>query len=189
MALPMEKKEVFTFADYLTWDEGGRMEIISGIPVMMGTPTTTHQRISGELFAQIHDRLKGKPCEVFHAPFSVRPFEREGDRPEHVRTVVEPDLTVVCDPGKIDEYGCKGAPDLIIEILLPSTARRDRLEKFDLYQRAWVREYWIVDPDTRTVQVYSLEEGRYCAPQIFIDTVKSGVLEDCVIDLRDVFPV
>lgn len=189
MALPMEKKEVFTFADYLTWDEGDRIEIIDGAAIMMGTPSTTHQWVSGELFGQIYTYLKGKRCRVFAAPFSVRPLEREGDRPQDVRTVVEPDLSVICDPGKIDEHGCKGAPDLIIEILSPSTARRDRLVKYNLYQRAGVQEYWIVDPDTRTVQVYSLEEGCYHAAQVFKDAVTSGVLEDCVVDLKDVFPV
>lgn len=188
MALPVEKDQ-FTFAEYLTWDEGDRIEIIDGAAIMMGTPSTTHQRILMGLAGQIYNYLQGKTCEVFPAPFSVRPLEREGDRPQDVRTVVEPDLSVICDPGKIDEHGCKGAPDLIIEILSPSTARRDRLVKYNLYQRAGVQEYWIVDPDTRTVQVYSLEEGCYHAAQVFKDAVTSGVLEECVVDLKDVFPV
>ena len=187
MALPMEKRQ-FTFADCLMWDEEERFEIIDGEAVMLAAPSSAHQWVSMELAGQLHAYLKGKNCRVFAAPFDVRPFEKDGDLPEDVRTVVEPDLSVVCDLSKIDSHGCKGAPDLIIEILSPSTARMDRFLKFDLYQRAGVREYWIVDPDTRTVQVYTLEEGRYHAAQIFNDTIKVGVLEDCVIDLKDVFP-
>ena len=155
---------------------------------MMASPTPAHQRILMGLAAQLYSYLRGKKCEVFPAPFSVRPFEREDDRPQDVRTVVEPDLSVICDPAKIDEHGCKGAPDLVIEILSPSTSRMDRLVKYDLYQRAGVREYWIVDPDTRAVQVHTLEEGLYHAAQVFTGTVPVGVLEDCVIDLKEVFP-
>ena len=187
MAVPMEKKR-FTYADYLTWDEEERWELIDGDAVMMAPPSSTHQWILMELASQLHNYLKGKSCRVFPAPFGVRPLEREGDRPADVRTVVEPDISVICDLSKIDEHGCKGAPDLIIEILSPATSRRDRLVKYDLYQRAGVREYWIVDPDIRTIQVYTLEDGRYHAAQLFNDTVKVGVLEDCVIDLQGVFP-
>lgn len=187
MPLPMEKKQ-FTFADCLTWDGEERFELIDGDAVMLAAPSSVHQWISGGLFGQLYTYLRGKKCRVFAAPFSVRPFEKDGDLPEDVRTVVEPDLSVVCDLSKIDSHGCKGAPDLIIEILSPSTARMDRFIKYDLYQRAGVREYWIVDPDTRTVQVYTLEDGRYHAAELFTDTVRAGVLEECVIDLKEVFP-
>lgn len=187
MSLLMEKKK-FTYADFLDWDEGTRIEIIDGDSFVLDTPPTIHQLVSGPLGAQLYSYLKGKTGEVFWGPLAVRLFEKEGDRPEDVRTVVLPDIIVICDPAKLDEHGCKGAPDLIIEILSPSTSRRDRLVKYDLYQRAGVREYWIVDPDTRTVQVYTLEEGRYHAAQLFNDTVPVGVLEGCAIGLKDVFP-
>ena len=140
MALPAEK-ERYTLADALTWDEQDRIELIDGYPVMMTSPTRAHQKISGELFGQLRDYLKGKKCEVYHAPFAVRPFERAGVRPEDVDTLVEPDISVVCDLSKLDDTGCKGAPDLVMEILLPSTKRHDRFTKFNLYQRAGVREY------------------------------------------------
>ena len=110
MALPAEDKR-YTFADVLVWDEKDRIEIINGEAVMMAPPSVNHQRISGALFSQLYDYLKGKKCEVFAAPFGVRLFEEEGDYPENVDTMVEPDLSVVCNPGKLDEYGCKGAPD------------------------------------------------------------------------------
>ena len=158
MALPAEKDR-YTFADCLTWGEDERIEIIDGEAVMMApSPATDHQLISGELFGQIHSYLKGKKCKVISAPFDVRLFEQDGDGPEDVDTVVVPDITVVCDPDKLDKHGCKGAPDMVVEILSPSTQRHDRLTKFNLYQRAGVREYWIVDPANRAVQSFVLEE-------------------------------
>ncbi len=187
MALPMEKKQ-FTFVDYLMGDGEDRFEIIDGNAVMMAPPSSTHQWVLMELAGQLHAYLKGKNCRVFPAPFGVRPFEKDGDLPEDVRTVVEPDISVICDLSKVDRHGCKGAPDLIIEILSPSTARMDRFIKYDMYQQAGVREYWIVDPDTKTVMVHTLEDGHYYAPQVFTNTIKVGVLEDCVIDLKEVFP-
>lgn len=152
MPLPA-KQERFTFADVLTWDEGEHIEIINGEAFMIATPSSRHQEISGELFRQLANFLEGKRCKVYPAPFGVRLFEQDGDSPEDVDTMVEPDISVVCDRSKIDKHGCKGAPDLIIEILSPSTRRHDRLVKLNLYQRAGVREYWIADPENRTVRV------------------------------------
>jgi len=151
---------------------------------------TDHQRISRELSRQFSNYLAGKKCEVFSAPFGVRLFEEEGDAPEDVDTMVEPDLSVVCDEDKLDKYGCKGAPDLIIEILSPSTRRYDRITKLNLYQRAGVREYWIVDPETKDVQTFLLDTGRYFVKDYGTaeDKLKVEVLEDCVIDLSTVFP-
>lgn len=99
---------------------------------------------------QLNNYLSGKKCEVYAAPFAVRPFERDGDDPENVDTMVEPDITVVCDPSKLGDIGCKGAPDLVMEILSPSTQRHDKLTKFNLYQWAGVREYWITGLDKTT---------------------------------------
>ena len=151
MALPREER--YTYADYLEWDEKERVELIDGAPLMMAPPSRKHQEISGEIYRQLANFLRGKGCRVYAAPFGVRLFERAEDGPEDVDTVVEPDITVVCDRDKLDDQGCKGAPDLIVEILSPSTQRRDRLTKLNLYQRAGVREYWIVNPEDRTVQV------------------------------------
>lgn len=189
MALPAEKPR-YTFADVLTWDEGERAEIIDGEVILMApSPARVHQGISMELSSQLHAYLKGKKCKVYAAPFDVRLFEVDGDRPEDVDTVVEPDITVVCDPAKLDERGCKGAPDMVVEILSPSTQRHDRFTKFSLYQRAGVREYWIVDPDIRIVQSFVLEDGRYSVKEFGAagDKIKVNVLEDCVIDLSEIF--
>ena len=136
MALPAEK-ERYTFADVLTWGEDERIEIIDGEAVMMAPPPSSeHQEISGGLFWQLRYYLRGKKCKVYAAPFAVRLFEKSGDAPEDVDTVVEPDISVICDTSKVDKRGCKGAPDMVVEILSPSTRRHDRLTKFNLYQRA-----------------------------------------------------
>ena len=186
MALP--KEEHYSYADYLEWDENERIELIDGAPVMMAPPSRRHQEISGELYRQLANFLEGKKCRVYPAPFGVRLFEQAGDSPEVVDTVVEPDITVVCDPSKLDDTGCKGAPDLVMEILSPSTQRHDKLTKFNLYQRSGVREYWIVDPASKSVQVFVLEDGHYAAADFGMagDTLKVNVLEGCAIDLTPV---
>ena len=188
MALPAEEMR-YTFADYLTWDEDDHIELIYGYPYMMSPPLRIHQKVSGALFHQLANYLDGKKCEVYSAPFGVRLFEEEGDRPEDVNTIVEPDLVVGRDPGKLDDYGCKGAPDLVIEILSPSSRRHDRIVKLDLYQRAGVREYWVVNPEDRTVQVMLLKDSYLLPVEDYgrEDMAKVNILEDCAIDLSKVF--
>jgi len=189
MPLPA-KKERYTFADVLTWDEGERVEIINGEAFMMAPPSSYHQEISMELARQLANFLEGKKCKVYPAPFGVRLFERDGDQPEDVDTMVEPDISVVCDRSKIDKHGCKGAPDLVVEILSPSSLRHDRLVKLDLYQRAGVREYWIVDPEHKTVQVFLPDTSgslRLYEDYGLKDIAKVNVLDGCFIELSKVF--
>lgn len=188
MAIPAEKKR-YTFADALAWDESERIELVDGEAVMMAPPSRVHQKISFEIGRQIGNYLEGKKCEVYPAPFGVRLFEKDGDAPEDIDTMVEPDISVVCDKNKLDKHGCKGAPDMVVEVLSPSTLRHDRFVKLALYQRAGVREYWIVEPETRTVQVYTLESG-ILHPRAFYgpeDVAKVNVLEGCFIELSKVF--
>ena len=189
MAVPAEKKMKYTLADCLGWEEGTRGEIIDGEAVMMAPPSTAHQLISMELARQLANFLEGRKCRVLPAPFAVRLFERAGDKPEDVQTVVEPDLSVVCDSAKLDKYGCRGAPDLVVEVLSPSTQRHDRLVKLDLYQRAGVREYWIVSPDEQTVQVLLLRGGLLLPHELYGpgDIAKVNVLEGCFVELSKVF--
>ena len=162
MPLPQEAR--YTLADALTWDEQDHIELIDGYPVMMAPPTRAHQKAVAALTGQFYDYLKGKKCEVYPAPFAVRPFEQNSDSPEDVDTMV-------------------------IEILSPSTQRHDRLTKFNLYQRAGVREYWIIDTSSKSVQVFVLEDGRFTAKDFGTagDKLKVNVLEDCTIDLAEVF--
>lgn len=190
MPLPkVESDKIYTYADYLTWDEDERIEIIDGKPVMMAPPLRKHQKVSGEIFAQLHNYLKGKQCEVYAAPFAVRLFETNEDTPDNIKTIVEPDISIICDKNKLDDRGCKGAPDMVIEILSPSTAKYDCLIKLDKYQKAGVREYWIVDIEEKSVWVYLLDNGVYRTPSVYTApaTIKVSILEDCAIDLAEVF--
>lgn len=184
------KQERFTFADCLSWKEDERIEIINGEALMMAPPSRIHQEVSIAIAAQLYNFLEGKRCKVYPAPFGVRLFEQNGDDPEDVDTVVEPDISVVCDPDKLDKYGCKGAPDLIVEILSPSTQRHDQLVKLNLYQRAGVREYWIVDPENKTVRVMVLaDNGTLQTYEVYgqKDVAKVNVLNGCFIELSKVF--
>ena len=187
MAIPAEKPR-YTFADLLAWDEDERIEIIDGEAFITATPLRVHHEIIRELLLQIGNYLQGKRCRVYPAPFGVRLFEQDGDRPEDVDTMVEPDITVVCDPEKLDQYGCKGAPDMVIEILSPSNRRHDLLVKHRLYQRAGVREYWIVDPEKNVVQVHQLEDGHYGAAEVYLTgNVPVSLWDDFSVDLTRVF--
>ena len=191
MEQPIEK--YYTYADYLSWEDDIRAEIIYGELFMMSpAPLNAHQTVSMNLSGAIWEFLKDKPCQVFHAPFDVRLFENEVDSPNDVDTVVQPDILVVCDKSKLDKRGCKGAPDLIIEILSRSTGKHDRRTKRELYQRAGVREYWIVDPVQCTVEVLLPlgENGNFKTSSVYShkDTAKVNVLPGCEIDLSKVFP-
>ena len=187
--MPLLKEDRYTLADALTWDKRERIELIDGAPVMMAPPLRLHQEIITALLAQLYNYLEGKKCKVYPAPFAVRLFERADDRPEDVDTMVGPDLSVVCDPGKLDDIGCKGAPDLIIEVLSPSTQCHDRLTKYNLYERAGVPEYWIVSPNEKAVQVFLLDGGLMQPHEVYgkEDIAKVNVLEGCFIELSKLF--
>ena len=175
----------YTYADYMTWGEDVRCEIIDGVVYDMAPgPSAGHQTISGEIYSQIKNSLKGTPCKVFFAPFDVR-LGGLGDEDD---TVVQPDLVVVSDKSKIDEKGCNGAPDIIVEVLSPSTSSRDKFLKFQLYLRAGVREYWVVDPVDKIVSAYVLRDGEYIASAYGEnDTAPVRTLSGCSIILADVF--
>jgi Uma2 family endonuclease len=181
----IEENPRYTWSDYLTWDENVRVELVDGEAFAMAPPSGPHQGVITELVYRIRGFLEGKHCKVYHAPYAVRlnPREDGGDG-----TVLEPDIVVVCDPAKRDKQGCKGAPDLVIEVLSPSTVRHDRIGKFRKYQQAGVREYWIVDPETQSVQACVLENDRYVTSMYDeTDTVAITVLPGCRISLKDIF--
>ena len=187
--MPLPKEDRYTLADALAWDEQDRIELIDGAPVMMAPPSRAHQEALMELSAQLHAYLRGKKCKVYPAPFAVRLFEREGERPEDVDTLVEPDISVVCDPSKLDDIGCKGAPDLIVEILSPSTRKKDCTLKVQKYMNAGVREYWIVDPDKKAVITYRFEGEDIpgISMYTFQDKVPVGIFEGSLeIDFQEI---
>ena len=186
---PLPQEQRYTFADLLSWDDNTRYELYDGQPVALACPSDSHQRVLTALLLQIGNYLEGKRCNIYPAPFDVRLFQNAKDRPEDVSTVVQPDLMVVCDHNKVDRHGVHGAPDLVIEILSDSTRRVDRLTKFNLYQRAGVREYWIVDPDAHTVAVHLLQDGQYGSPDFYAANtiIPVSILDDCMVDLSRVF--
>jgi len=157
----------YTYADLAQWPEDERWELIEGIPYAMTAPQRLHQKIVSELGRQVGNYLQGKTCEIYVAPFDVRlPYRDEADN--DVETVVQPDLSVICDPSRLDKKGCRGAPDWIIEVLSPSTALKDMNAKRSLYQQHGVQEYWIIHPEDRWIMVYTLDEkGRYGQPGVF----------------------
>ncbi len=184
-AYQYEKDKRYTYEDYSKWDDSERWELIDGVPYAMApAPSQFHQEASVEMLTQIHAYLKGKACKVFHAPFDVRLNAEDGDD-----TIVQPDLLIVCDQSKLDGKCCKGAPDMAVEILSPSTSSYDKLQKFNAYLRAGVREYWIVDPIDRTINVYLLRDGEYYA-RVYgeTDDVPVSVLSGLSINAGDVFP-
>ncbi len=166
MGLPRRDAQHHTYGEYRTWPEDVRYELIDGEAYLMApAPTVAHQRLVLELARQIADALEGSPCEVFLAPFDVR-LPRTDEADDAIDTVLQPDLTIVCDPGKIDQRGCRGAPDWVIEILSPATAAHDQTIKLAAFERTGVPECWLVHPTDRTVAVYRLIDGAYGRPAI-----------------------
>jgi Uma2 family endonuclease len=187
----VEKNRGFTYKDYIQWEDDQRWELIDGVAYnMTPAPSPRHQEISAELMRQLTNFFLDKQCKVYAAPFDVRfPENKEAD--ENIKTVVQPDISVVCDLKKVDKKGCRGAPDLIIEIISPFTARKDLKEKLFLYERAGVKEYWIVEPVDRILMQYKLENNirRYGRAVIFSDEDKitAAIFPDLEIDLSLVF--
>ena len=184
MGLPQRDQQRHTYGDYLTWPDDVRCELIDGVAYLMSpAPGRFHQELAGELYRQIATALLGKPCRSFIAPVDVR-LPKHNEANELVDTVVQPDVFVVCDRSKLDDRGVRGAPDWVIEILSPSTAGHDQTTKLKTYERAGVREYWLVHPTDRTVVVYTLLDGDFARPQIheMNGTLSSIVLPELTID-------
>lgn len=181
----------YTYADYLTWKFKERLEIFKGkIFSMSPAPSTFHQRISLRLTAKFLDLLNEKPCNLFIAPFDVRLIDKKKSLKNHdIYTVVQPDLCVICDDNKIDERGCIGAPDLIIEILSPGNSNKEMKHKFDLYEEAGVLEYWIVNPADKNILIYQLRKGIFIGlhPLIAEDNIKSPLFPELDFKLEEIF--
>ena len=188
---PRKLNTTFSFKDYLSWNNSNeRWELINGVAFDMSpAPSRKHQDLFGILFGEFYNYLKNKDCMVYAAPFDVRlpeGFQSDSD----IKTVVQPDISVFCDQDKLDDRGAIGAPDLIIEILSPSTAAKDLKEKFFLYESAGVKEYWIVDPSNETLTVYILDkDNKYQRGIVYAgeDKLKVGIFEDLEIEMEDVF--
>lgn len=183
-------KKKYTYTDYLTWPEGERWEIIDGMPYMQSAPTWQHQAISGDIFSQFYEYLKDNPCRVFAAPFDLCISEENESDEEISNLIAQPDIAVVCDESKLRKTGYFGVPSLIVEISSPSTARKDKIFKFNKFEMAGVKEYWIVEPENKLVNVFILQENkRYGRPDIYSDEdiIKVNTFPDLIIDLKSVF--
>ena len=186
----LDPQGYYTYQDYLSWDFKERVELLLGrIFKMSPAPSRKHQQVSMNLTGRLLKMLEDKkPCRLFAAPFDVRlPVSREKGKSD---TVVQPDLCIVCDLAKLDEQGCNGAPDLIIEILSPGNSRRELKDKFDLYEASAVQEYWIVNPSEESIIVYALnEQGKYNGSKPFVagERVISTVFPDMEVEVGAVF--
>lgn len=191
MAIPQRSDNIkYSYKDYLKWPEYENWEIIDGIPFNMSpAPSRKHQKISGALFAVIYNYLRGKTCEVYSAPFDVRLNINDEDEND-ITNVVQPDISVICDSKKLDDRGCKGSPDFIIEIISPATLKKDLKDKFYLYEKAAVKEYWIVYPEEKTIVSYKLSENlKFGRPEVYSeeDTIKVSIFQTLEINLNDIF--
>ncbi|MBI2397449.1 MAG: Uma2 family endonuclease [Xanthomonadales bacterium] len=165
MARPRIKPGEFSYRDYLAWPENERWQLLDGVAYAMAPPSIAHQAVVFELARQLGNALEGKPCRAFTGPVGVRlPRAQEADA--FIDTVFEPDLVVVCDPSKLEPRGIRGAPDLVIEVLSPSTASFDLVEKRQRYDRAGVRELWLIDPSSSVLTVYRQHGEHFDAPDI-----------------------
>ncbi len=180
----------YSYQDYLNWSEEERWELIHGSPFnMTPSPSRKHQHVLGQLAAEFTFFLRGKLCKAFVAPFDVRLFS-EGNTDDQVTNVVQPDISVICDSKKLDNRGCKGSPDLIIEILSPSTGKMDRWVKYKLYEAAGVKEYWIVEPINETIEVFVINnQQKYELSGVYgkEETLQVGIFDGLVINLHEVF--
>jgi len=178
--VPLSQEKLYTVEDIYNLPEGTRAELIDGQIYYMAPPSRKHQRITVELSTIINNYIKSQngSCEVDIAPFAV--FLNENSR-----NYVEPDISVICDPNKLNDKGCSGAPDWIIEIVSPGSRRMDYFTKLFKYRNAGVREYWIVDPDKNRIMVYNFETedtGDYT----FSDSVKAGIYNDFFINFSEI---
>ncbi|BCX81413.1 hypothetical protein MIT9_P0991 [Methylomarinovum caldicuralii] len=180
MGVP-EVQRRYTYADYLTWPENERWELIDGVAYDMSpAPTRRHQEIVVEICRQFANQLADRRCRVYVAPFDVR-LGAPGLADDEIDTVVQPDVSVWCDPSKLDERGARGAPDLAVEVLSPHTAAKDLTVKRELYARVGVVEYWTIEPLDRVLMIWRLEGNGYGAPHI---TGLKGVMASRIAGLQ-----
>src|SRR5699024_9348292 len=188
MTIPNDERKS-SYLYYLTWDEDEIFELIHGeLFIMSLAPSLQHQQRFGYFFNDFSSFLEHFECEVYFAPFDVR-LVAENKSNDNITNVVQPDLTVVCDKDKLDDQGCSGSPDLIIEVLSPSFIKIDRWDKYKLYEKAGVQEYWLVDPINQAVEVHYLDGTQYGFQGVFTeeDTVSVQILPELTLHLNEIF--
>ena len=193
MELVLDLKKRYTYADYLTWMDNVRRELIEGFIKLIPAPRDIHVEVCYNITGNLWSILKKNNgrCKVRPAPFDVR-FPKNGETAnDKIYTVVQPDISVICDLSKLDEDGCLGAPDMIIEVLSPSTAKKDWNEKFNLYEEHGVKEYWIVHPKDKAITVFLLQDNAKYDAGILYEregAIPVHIFDGYLIDLSDIFP-
>jgi Uma2 family endonuclease len=192
MELILDPQKRYTYADYLTWWDDKRRELVDGVVRMMTpAPKEKHQAISANLSGELYNIIKKNKgqCRVYHAPFDVRLPKNGEKEDDKIYTVVQPDVCIVCDPEKLDVRGCLGAPDFIAEILSFSTAKYDITKKFKLYESVGVHEYWIIYPLEEGIEVFLLQpDGKYDEGTRYeTGKVPVHIFDGIEIDLKDIF--
>jgi Uncharacterized protein conserved in cyanobacteria len=172
MDIILDTKKRYTYADYLTWMDGKTRELLDGfIRLMSPAPTLTHAQVSSNLFISFgtYVRKNKGECQIFTAPFDVRlPKKPDEITNDKIYTVVQPDICIVCDESKLDERGCLGAPDMVVEITSLSSQRYDLNEKLNIYEASGVKEYWVVSPKEKGINVFLLQDnGKYDAGTVY----------------------
>jgi Uma2 family endonuclease len=187
----LDLKASYTYADYLMWQFKERVELIKGkIFKMSPAPSSFHQDISGNLFFELRNFINKGSCKLYAAPFDVRLINIKESTADHqITTVVQPDLCVICDRSKIDEKGCIGAPDLIIEILSPGNSKKEMDIKYDLYEENGVQEYWIVNPSEKTIAIFVLQNEKYIGikPLILDSKLQSPTFPNLKFAVKKIF--
>ena len=181
---------IYTYADYLKWNFEERLELFRGRIFRLAAPNMNHQRIAKKLLFIGESFLKGKKCEVFIAPVDVRLPVKNRKKDNEVTTVVQPDICIVCDETKIEPRGICGAPDLVIEILSPGNSNKEVRIKFELYEEAGVKEYWIVYPEEESVAVFLLnEKGKFDGAKLYAsrDSIQSKTIPGFTVNLFEIF--
>jgi Uma2 family endonuclease len=188
----LDPNQKYSYADYLTWQFEERIELLKGYFRQMAAPNTKHQRASKRLMNIFENHFQNKKCEAFYAPFDVRLYNRQKSilADQEVFTVVQPDICVVCDDAKIDERGCNGAPELIIEILSQSNKQTDLKDKYHLYAESGVTEYWIIYPQDEVVHQYVLHDEKYELHNVYTkpDDIVPFLFPDLAIPVDKIFP-
>lgn len=185
----LDINKTYTYADYFKWKFEERVELIKGrIFKMSPAPNRRHQRLSGDIYYELRNYLKGKKCEVYVAPFDVR-LPRKSKEDKDIITVLQPDICVICDPAKLDDRGCIGAPDIVVEILSPGNNSKELKNKYEIYEESGVSEYWVVSPQDQTFALYRLEAGTYQSSRLMVagDIVTSTVLPGFTLNLSELF--
>ena len=185
----LDLNQIYTYADYYKWKFEDRVELIKGrIFKMSPVPNRLHQELTGEIYLRLRNFLDKNPCKVYIAPFDVR-LPRKSKKDIEIYTVLQPDICVVSDLAKLDKRGCIGAPDIVVEVLSPANNKKELKNKYEVYEEAGVKEYWVVFPTEKTMLVYTLVDGKFSPSRLMVsdDVVTSAVLPGFSLDLTELF--